>query len=90
MQVLLVALLFHTTHKKILLHEEKTFKDISDKIISNILRSTMFTYGEKIDHHFHQQVAITNDIYFCLDESSTNICQFYFSTNYFLSLMLIF
>lgn len=38
---------------KITLHEEKAFKDIGDEIASNIWKTAMSTFVQKIDHHFH-------------------------------------
>ena len=69
---------------KVSIHEEKTFKDIGDEIATNIWRSAMSTFGEKIDHHFHLQASTTNHIYVGLDESPTNACQLYFSKNSFI------
>ena len=39
----------------------------------------MSTFGQKIDHHFHQQANTTSYIYVGFDESSTNACQQQFS-----------
>jgi hypothetical protein len=69
---------------KVSVHEEKAFKDIGDKIASNIWRSAIFTFGKKIDHHFQVQASTTNHIYVGLDESPTNICQLHFSKNSFI------
>jgi hypothetical protein len=55
-----------------------------DEIASNIWRSAMSTFGEKIDHHFHLQASTTNHIYVGLNESSTNVCQLHFSNNSFI------
>ena len=69
---------------KVSVHEEKAFKDIGDEIASNIWRSAMSTFGEKIDHHFQLQASTTNHIYVRLDESPTNVCQLHFSKNSFI------
>jgi hypothetical protein len=69
---------------RVSVHEEKAFKDIGNEIASNIWRSAMSTFGEKIDHHFQVQTSITNHIYAGLDESPTNVCQLHFSKKSFI------
>jgi hypothetical protein len=69
---------------KVSVHEEKAFKDIGDEIASNIWRSAMSTFGEKIDQHFQVQASTTNHIYVGLDESPTNVCQLHFNKNSFI------
>jgi hypothetical protein len=44
---------------RVTVHEDKAFKDIGDEIASNIWRSAMSTFGEKIDHHFQVQASTT-------------------------------
>lgn len=70
--------------KKISLDQKQAFKDIGDEIASNIWKSAMPTFGQKIDHHFRQQSSTTNHIYVGLDESPTNVCQLHFSKNSFI------
>lgn len=79
-----VTMLFNVTHQKYHLMKRKHSKKFGDEIASNIWKNAMSTFNEKIHHHFHQQVAITNHIYVGLNESPTNVCQLNSSKNYFI------